>query len=128
MQQQSGMCIVNRNLLEDLEPLVGSQAEVMQRLGISWNSWIKIVAGLPVRTSVGQRLKERTLAQAAALQGLKNKFPCTLAPDGINRAALERAFMSPAANDVAPALQSAGRGLRGVRQARSFQSCDSAVG
>jgi hypothetical protein len=122
MQQQSGMCIVNRDLVEDLEPLVGSQAEVMQRLGISWNSWIKIVAGLPVRRSVGQRLKERTLAQAAALDGLKNKFPCTVAPDGINRAALDSAFMLPAANDAGPAMSPGVYGLRSVRQARSFRS------
>ncbi len=128
MQQQSGMCIVNRELVEYLEPLVGSQAEVMRRLGISWNSWIKIVAGLPVRRSVGQRLKERTLAQAAALQGLRTKFPCTVAPDGINRAALESAFMLPAANDAGPALPSNGHGLRSVRQARSFRSCGSVAG
>jgi hypothetical protein len=126
--QQSGMCIVNRDLVEDLEPLVGSQAEVMRRLGISWNSWIKIVAGLPVRASVGQRLKERTLAHAPALQGLRTKFPCTLAPDGINRAALESAFMLPAANDVEPATPSDGYGLRSVRQARAFRSCAGAEG
>ena len=127
MQRQPAMCIVNSDLVEDLEPLVGSQAEVMQRLGISWNSWIKIVAGLPVRRSVGERLRDRALAQAAAVQGLKAKFPCTLAPDGINRAALESAFMLPAANDVGPAPRPAGHGLRGVRRARSFRAGDSAI-
>lgn len=128
MQQQMGMCIVNRDLVEDLEPLVGSQAEVMQRLGISWNSWIKIVAGLPVRRSVGQRLKERTLAHAAALDGLKSKFPCNVAPDGLNRAALDSAFMLPAAKEVGPAMSPGVYGLRSVRQARSFRQCEGAAG
>ena len=119
MQRRPEMCIVNRELVEHLEPLVGSQAEVMQRLGISWNSWIKIVAGLPVRKSVAQRLKDRALAQAATVQGLRAKFPCSSAPDGINRAALESVFMAPAAND-AGLTRPTGYGLRGVRQARSF--------
>jgi hypothetical protein len=127
VQQSTGMCIVNRDLVEDLEPLVGSQAEVMRRLGISWNSWIKIVAGMPIRASVGQRLKERTLAQAAALHGLRSKFPCTVAPDGIDRAALDSAFMLPAANDVGPAVPADGHGLRSVRQAKAFRSCDGAT-
>ena len=127
MQRRPEMCIVNSELVEDLEPLVGSQAEVMQRLGISWNSWIKIVAGLPVRKSVGQRLKERALAQAASVQGLKAKFPCSSAPDGINRAALDNAFMFPAANDAEPAPRPAGYGLRGVRRARSFGMCEGAA-
>jgi hypothetical protein len=127
MQRRPEMCIVNRELVEDLEPLVGSQAEVMQRLGISWNSWIKIVAGLPVRRSVGQRLKERALAQAATVQGLRTKFPCSSAPDGINRAALESVFMAPAANDAGPATRPPGYGLRGVRQARSFGMSEGAA-
>ncbi len=128
MQRRPEMCIVNLELVEDLESLVGSQAEVMQRLGISWNSWIKIVAGLPVRKSVGQRLRDRILAQAAALEGLKSKFPCPQAADGINRAALENAFMFPAARDAAAPTTIGGHGLRSVRQARSFRACDEALG
>jgi hypothetical protein len=103
MRQPLGMCIVNRELVSDLAPLVGTRDQVMQRLGISWNSWVKIVAGQPIRTSVGLRLKERALAHSALTEAFRRKFPCPLRPDGIDRGKLEGAFLSPAIDPAARA-------------------------
>ena len=88
------MCVVNSELVEEIAPLVGSQAEIMTRVGISWNSWVKISGGLPVRVSVGERLRSRVLERAEDLPGLRDKFPP--AGDGqVDREALERAFLKP---------------------------------
>ncbi|MEI9927328.1 MAG: hypothetical protein WDN44_05955 [Sphingomonas sp.] len=116
MHHVSGMCIVNSALVEDLAPLAGSQAAVMEKLGISWNSWIKIVAGLPIRRSVGLRVKERALA----VEGIKRRFPSASAPDGIDRAALDDAFLLPAESTPAPARLGE-YGPRSLRQARSLR-------
>ncbi|MBW7946748.1 MAG: hypothetical protein H3C60_10015 [Sphingomonadaceae bacterium] len=74
------MCIVNPALVEDIAPLAGSQSKIMRRAGISWNSWIKVSAGLPIRVSVGRRLKERILQRAHESDGLRRKFPAFLRP------------------------------------------------
>ena len=124
MRRQVGMCVINRALVEDIAPLVGSQADVMGRLGISWNSWIKIAAGLPIRMSVGQRLKVRVLANAAHAAGFRRKFPSDAAPDGIDRAALDAAFLRPVT--VPQAWQPSGPPLRSVRRAMEMPALYSA--
>lgn len=118
MRPRPEMCIVNRDFVDDLAPMVGTNTDVMQRLGISWNSWIKIVAGMPVRKSLGLRLKERALAQAAAVDGFRRKFPCTTSADGIDREALDRAFLRPPCDSAAPGDPT----LRSVRRAMLFTS------
>ena len=55
------MCIVDPALVSAIEPLVGGQSAIMQRCGISWNSWIKIVGGLPVTLAVAERLRVNVL-------------------------------------------------------------------
>ena len=99
-QQTQRMCIVNPMLVEDIAPLIGGQTKIMGRVGISWNSWTKIVGGLPVRQSLGERFRARILRSADELDGLRAKFP---APSGdIDRDALAAAFLLPSvagAND-----------------------------
>lgn len=57
------MCIVNRDFVDDIAKRIGSQSEIMVRVGISWNTWIKIAAGQPIRLTVGERLKARILKE-----------------------------------------------------------------
>lgn len=47
MSRTLNMCIVNPDLVEEIRKLVGSQAEIMTRVGISWNSLTKIASGMP---------------------------------------------------------------------------------
>lgn len=92
-QAKQRMCIINPELVDDIAPLVGGQAEIMCRIGISWNSWIKIVGGLPVRHSLGERFKARILATAEEIDGFRRKFPST--GGGFDRAAMADAFLLP---------------------------------
>lgn len=87
------MCIVNPALVDDIVPLVGGQCEIMTKIGISWNSWIKITGGLPVRHSLAHRFKARVLATAEEVEGFRRKFPSPCG--GIDRAALDDAFLLP---------------------------------
>lgn len=87
------MCVVNPELVEHIAPLAGGQADIMRRIGISWNSWLKIVAGLPVRHSLGERLKARILSVAHEIDGLRTIFPA--ANGGVDQAALGAAFLLP---------------------------------
>ena len=87
------MCIVNPALVADIAPLTGSQSDIMRRAGISWNSWIKITGGLPVRHSLAHRFKARVLATAEEVEGFRRKFPSPCG--GIDRAALDDAFLLP---------------------------------
>lgn len=113
-----GMCIVNPALVADIAPLTGSQSEIMRRAGISWNSWIKVSAGLPIRLSVGRRLKERILPRAHEIESLCRRFPAQTA-DGIDRAALDAAFLRPVASAIsADAIQLPP--IRSVRRARQL--------
>lgn len=86
------MCIVNADLVEDIAPLVGSQSEIMTRVGISWNSWVKVVDGLPIRLSVGERLRSRVIGDLRRSRAIQAKFP-RRAADGVDEAALEEAFL-----------------------------------
>lgn len=69
------MCIVNPMIVEVIGPFVGSQ-DITIRLGISWNSWIKIAGGMPVRLSVGQRLKSRIMSDPYFLDILRSEPGC----------------------------------------------------
>lgn len=95
MSRELNMCVINAELVDEIRPLAGSQAEIMTRLGISWNSWIKVSAGLPVRQSVGERLRMRVLAQADALPQLRKRFPAAGSAGKIDREALGAAFLVP---------------------------------
>lgn len=114
------MCIVNPALVEDIAPLAGSQSKIMRRAGISWNSWIKVSAGLPIRVSVGRRLKERILQRAHESDGLRRKFPAETA-DGLDRAALDAAFLRPAAPATAADLIHLPP-IRSIRRARQLRA------
>ncbi|MBB4633463.1 hypothetical protein [Sphingosinicella soli] len=113
-----GMCIVNPSLVPDIASLTGSQSEIMRRAGISWNSWIKVCGGLPIRLSVGRRFKDRVLARAHESECLRRRFPGG-AEGGIDHVALDAAFLRP----VAPALSADAIHLppiRSVRRARQL--------
>lgn len=90
------MCVVNSDLVEEVSRLVGTQAEIMRRVGISWNSWVKIVNGLPIRLSVGERLRSRVLNELRTSPDIREKFPSAMAADGVDELALEEAFLKPA--------------------------------
>ncbi|WP_417595044.1 hypothetical protein [Parasphingorhabdus sp.] len=90
-QLKSGMCIVNPALVVDIAPLVGGMADIMTRIGISWNTWNKISTGQPVRYSVAQRFQARIVAKADEIEALRAKFPAT--HGGIDRDALSEALL-----------------------------------
>jgi hypothetical protein len=80
-QHKQRMCIINPMLVEDIVPLAGGQADIMCRIGISWNS------------SLGERLRTRILAAAEGIEGFGAKFPA--AGGGLDRVALAAAFLLP---------------------------------
>lgn len=92
-EKKQHMCVINPDLVDEIGHLVGGQCEIMTRIGISWNSWIKIVSGLPVRRSLAHRFKARVLASADRIQGFHQKFP--LPGGGLDYAALDDAFFLP---------------------------------
>lgn len=92
-EKKQRMCVVNPELVNEIGHLVGGQCEIMTRIGISWNSWIKIASGLPVRLSLAHRFKARVLASADSVEGFHRKFP--LPGGGLDYAALEDAFLLP---------------------------------
>ncbi|MDZ3831478.1 MAG: hypothetical protein U0S50_06640 [Sphingopyxis sp.] len=90
------MCVINPALVDDIAPLVGGQADIMRRIGISWNTWIKINGGHPVRYSLAQRLKARVVANAEQVETLGRKFPSECG--GVDRDALDDAFLLSSAS------------------------------
>lgn len=94
-QGKQRMCVVNPELVDDIGHLVGGQCEIMTRIGISWNSWIKITNGLPLRQSLALRFKARVLATADRVEGFHRKFPSK--NGGLDHAALDDAFLLPSA-------------------------------
>ncbi|WP_144243853.1 hypothetical protein [Sphingopyxis sp. MWB1] len=90
-QAKQRMCVINPALVEDIAPLVGGQADIMTRIGISWNTWIKISGGRPVRYSLAQRFKARVVANAEKAETLGRKFPSP--GGGIDRDALDSALL-----------------------------------
>jgi hypothetical protein len=113
MARELKMCIVDPALVSAIEPLVGGQSVIMQRCGISWNSWIKIVGGVPVTLAVAKRLRAGVLRQLEA-----GNLPAPVAQwaQGSAVAALERHFFSPVT--FTPGEREAMPALRSVRRAR----------
>lgn len=91
-RSQLKMCIVNPVLVADIAPLVGTQAEIMRRTGISWNSWIKICAGFPIRLSVGRRFRDWVLGVAHDIEPFRARFPDPVSRS-VNRKALKTVFL-----------------------------------
>lgn len=87
MSRLKVMCLVNPEVVARLAPVVGPQANIMQNLGISWNTWIKISAGHPIRLSVAQRLKNRVLTD--------ENFSCVFDNQVVagSKAALDHTFL-----------------------------------
>lgn len=92
MSRKLNMCVVNADLVQEIALLVGSQSEIMTRVGISWNSWTKVVRGLPIRLSVGERLRSRVIRELKNSPTIQEKFPCSSA-GGVDEAVLEEAFL-----------------------------------
>jgi hypothetical protein len=115
MARELKMCIVDPALVSAIEPLVGGQSAIMQRCGISWNSWIKIVGGLPVTLAVAERLRVNVLRQLEAAADLPphlaGQIPASAA------VALERPFSSPVT--FTPGERQSMPALRSVRRARA---------
>lgn len=86
------MCVVNPLLIDGLGQLIGSQLEVMTRLGISWNTWIKIRSGQPVKLSLGRRLRSRVVADRKAREVIRRRSPRLRELDAEG---LERIFLLP---------------------------------
>ena len=95
MARMLKMCVVNAEFVDELGKMVGSQAEIMTRVGISWNTWNKLVDGQPIRLTVGERLRSRVLDDLDAMPGLKEKFSPDGEEDKPDLRALERAFFKP---------------------------------
>src|SRR5690606_5316759 len=109
------MCIVDPALVSAIEPLVGGQSAIMQRCGISWNSWIKIVGGLPVTLAVAERLRVNVLRQLEAAADLRPQVAGRVPASAV--VALHRPFsglvtFTPGERQSMPALRS-------VRRARA---------
>ncbi|MET0374486.1 MAG: hypothetical protein ABW128_09540 [Rhizorhabdus sp.] len=112
------MCVINSDLVEDLAEVVGTQSDIMARSGISWNSWIKIVGGLPVRRTVGERFRSQVLDELGQRPSVRSRFASTERPEQIDMMALESAFLTPV-----EFTQGDNRGepqLRSVRRAAAF--------
>ncbi len=101
MSRTLNMCLVNPDFVEAMRDLVGTQSDIMVRAGISWNSWAKIVAGMPVRLSVGERLRDRVIGELGKSPAVRRMFAG--GPDGeaIDLAALAAAFLTPVTVDPA---------------------------
>jgi hypothetical protein len=79
------MCFVNPAVIDGLSEIVGTQAEIMTRVGISWNTWTKIRLRQPIRISVAERLQSRIIAN-----------------DRLRSVVLSRAETGECVHDVAP--------------------------
>lgn len=97
--QVTGMCIVNPDVVPALVPFAGGQATIMRCLGISWNTWIKIAAGQPVRMSVGLRLRDRVLSSPDIVRACCMRLPVVGRPADVDLAAVGQAFLRPASLD-----------------------------
>jgi hypothetical protein len=115
MARELKMCIVDPALVSAIEPLIGGQAAIMQRCGISWNSWIKIVGGLPVTLAVAERLRVNVLRQLQAGADLPPYVAGRIPASAVF--ALERPFSSPVT--FTPGERQSMPALRSVRRARA---------
>lgn len=97
---RQNMCVINPVLVPMIAPLVGSQSEIMLRVGISWNSWNKILDGRPIRISMAERFRERIGKIARETESFVAAFPTH--DGGLDRAAFDEAFiLSPFDNAMA---------------------------
>jgi len=118
MARDIKMCVINAEVVEEIRYIAGSQSEIMTRIGISWNSWIKVEGGMPIRLSVGQRLRMRVLERLEDLPGLGAKFPSRLPGEALDRRALERNFLKPVT--VSGGTDGSASRIRSVQQAREM--------
>lgn len=87
------MCQINPKLVPLITPLVGSQSEIMVRVGISWNSWNKILDGQSIRCSMAERFRAKILSLAVNMESFAAAYPA--ADGGLDAAALEADFIKP---------------------------------
>lgn len=87
------MCHINPALVPLIAPLVGGQSEIMVRVGISWNSWNKILDGQTIRCSMAERFRAKILTLAVDLDSFARAYPA--ADGGLDIAALEADFLKP---------------------------------
>lgn len=88
---RQNMCVINPALVPLIAPFVGSQSEIMLRVGISWNSWNKILAARPIRISMAERFRERIGKIALETESFVAVFPAT--GGGLDRKAFDQAFI-----------------------------------
>lgn len=88
---RQNMCVINPALVPLIAPFVGSQSEIMLRVGISWNSWNKILAARPIRISMAERFRDRIGKIALETESFVAVFPA--AEGGLDHAAFDRAFI-----------------------------------
>lgn len=92
------MCVINPTLVPLIAPLVGGQSDIMLRVGISWNSWNKLLDGLPVRLSMAERFRMRIANIAESDAAFIAAYP---APDGtLDRDTLDAEFLLSSAGDT----------------------------
>jgi len=118
MARDIKMCVINADVVEEIRDIVGPQSAIMMRMGISWNSWIKVEGGMPIRLSLGQRLRMRVLERLDELPGLAAKFPPRSPGEAIDRQALERSFLKPVT--ICGGSDERALSVRSVRQARAM--------
>ena len=87
------MCVINPTLVPLIAPLVGGQSDIMVRVGISWNSWNKILDGQPIRLSMAERFRARILDMASNLDSFALTYPA--AHGGMDQAAVRADFFRP---------------------------------
>lgn len=101
------MCVINPAVVRLIAPLVGSQSEIMVRVGISWNSWNKLQEGLPIRCSMAERFRDRILKLAAHDAAFVAAYPSS--EGGLNEAALSKIFIltapEPMISDAQPRVE-----------------------
>ena len=90
---RQNMCVINPALVPLIAPLVGSQSEIMLRVGISWNSWNKILDGRTIRIPMAERFRDRIGKIARETDSFINAF--TAPEGGLDVAAFEAAFILP---------------------------------
>ena len=120
------MCVINADLVDDLAALVGTQSDIMARSGISWNSWIKIVGGLPVRRTVGERFRANILHKLGQRPGVQSRFAPLDGSEQVDMSALERAFLTPV--DFSQGENRGEPQLRSVRRAAAFARMNCQMG
>jgi hypothetical protein len=60
-EDERGQAVLEAQVVERMKTLVASRtrASLNERFGISYNTWRKVMDGLPLRSSLAARLRER---------------------------------------------------------------------